>query len=374
LGPGEALETLLQRIRPLEALGLLAGGIAHDFNNILATILGYTQLLQEGAAPGSAQAEALGEILRAGLRARDLVQNISHCNWLQEPELAPIVLPFALKQGLKLVRAALPAGITLESRLEGQARVVADPAQIIQLLIGLCAAVGCGLQRGGRLRVASGGQAAEPQPGGMPRVSLEVTGRGPDGTAPASPSPVGAARVEGIADALGGRITALRRPDGGVGLMVELPAAAPDNPGVDERATPRAPAGDAHILVVDDEAPVLRITRRLLETAGFRVTTCEDSRAALELFRGEPEAFDLIISDVTMPHLGGEDLTRALLAIRPAAAVILSSGVGRRIDPGRSSALGAAAFLAKPVMKAELFETVRLVLAARRAQPSPASP
>lgn len=173
---------------------------------------------------------------------------------------------------------------------------------------------------------------------------------------------LGLAVVYGIVKEHEGDIRVSSAPGKGTTFHVYLPVldqAAEKTPAA---ASPRLPAGSEHILLVDDEAPVMRIERRMLESLGYRVSTCTDSREALAAFRAHPDGFDLVLTDMTMPRMTGDRLARELMAIRPNLPVVMCTGFSERITPAKVEELGIKGFLLKPVIKSQLAATVRKAL------------
>ena len=122
------------------------------------------------------------------------------------------------------------------------------------------------------------------------------------------------------------------------------------------------PRGNERVLLIDDEISILRVQQQMLERLGYRVDISESGLAALEVFRGDPDGFDLIITDYTMPEMTGTDLAKAVMNIRDDIPVILSTGFSEQINEEKAKALGIRAFVMKPIVMNEMAETIRQVL------------
>ncbi|MEW6501379.1 MAG: ATP-binding protein [Thermodesulfobacteriota bacterium] len=379
------LENLLRQAQKMEAIGTLAGGIAHDFNNILSPILGYTEMALMNLPADHPAAGDLKEVLVAGKRARELVQQILTFSRQGEQELKPLKVQFVLKESLKLLRASIPSTITIREELDPLCDpVVADPVQIQQVAMNLCTnAYHAMRERGGTLTVglrmvdlAPGAEAVRGLPAAGRYVQLTVADTGV-GMAPemlerifepyfttkkkGEGTGLGLAMVHGIAKSLGGAVTVYSEPGRGTEFHVYLPAVAP----APERAAAAAgllPMGNERILVVDDDATILKVLRQLLGSLGYRVESFGDSTEALAAFRARPQEFDLVITDMTMPGKTGEDVAREVLAFKPGLPVVLCTGFSEHMGPEKAKALGIRQFLMKPVILGELARAVRAAL------------
>jgi CheY-like chemotaxis protein len=298
-------------------------------------------------------------------------------------EAAPVDVARAVREELPLVRAATPANVEIVLRVDDAAgAVLGDPTQLHQVLLNLCANARDAMSaRGGVLEIrvdaavaASAGAPAGLAPGRHVRLAVSDTGHGMDAATQArvfepyfTTKPVGAGSglglsvVHGIAAALGGGV----RLESGVGAGTRVEFWLPR---LEERAAtpiPRAAAPAAasrRVLLVDDDPPVARALARMLAALGYAVTTEASAEAALERFRGDPGAFDVVLTDQTLPRMGGDELTLALLAIRPELPVLICSGYSARLDEAEARAIGARALLPKPIDLRQLGEAVAAVL------------
>ena len=382
----KALEQQLRQAQKMEAIGTLAGGIAHDFNNILTPVLGYSEIISESLPADSSLAELSREILKAGRRARDLVKQILTFSRQADQERSPLKLQLVIKEALKLLRSSLPSSIQIKQEITTEAMVLADPTMIHQVLMNLCTnAYHAMRETGGTLAVSLTEVAISAddyvtelhlKPGAYLRLEVSDTGCGmphhllerifePYFTTKAKGegTGLGLSVVHGIVTSLGGHITVYSEPGKGSTFHVYLPK-CPEKKGETE-ATPAGtplPTGHEHILVVDDEKVIAELMQKTLEGLGYRVSTCIDSRQALKQFEAQPASFDLVITDMTMPHLNGAELAQQLLAIRPGLPIILCTGFSEIINEEKAWALGIRRLLMKPVLRDELARVLRQVL------------
>uniref|UniRef100_UPI004056A043 MASE3 domain-containing protein n=1 Tax=Candidatus Electronema sp. TaxID=2698783 RepID=UPI004056A043 len=380
------LEAQLRQSRKMEAIGTLAGGIAHDFNNILGPILGYAEMALDALPEGSSIAPWLNEVLRAGGRAKELVRQILAISRKCEQELQPLRIQPVIKETLKLLRSSLPATIEIRQRLDPACgTVLADPTRIHQVVMNLCTNAYHAMREiGGLLEVflrqTELDEAAMPGRLRLPPGSylqLEVRDSGPgipeellekifepyfttrdkgEGTG------LGLALVQSIALDFGGDVAVVSEPGCGAAFSVYLPVIkAAQEKGPCAAAAP-LPGGCERLLVVDDDVNIAELAMNMLVSLGYQVTARTSSPDALALFAAEPESFDLVLTDMTMPQMTGAELAARLLALRPGLPVLLCTGFSELMDEQKAAALGLRALLMKPFSKAELACAVRAAL------------
>jgi len=387
----QTLESQLRQAQKMEAIGTLAGGIAHDFNNLLVPIIGYAEMLMAGEPEGSDKRRDLGEILKAAQRARDLVKQILTFSRQTEHERKPIIVGPVLKECLKLLRASLPSNIEIRQEIRAaNAKVLGDPTQLTQLVMNLCTnAFHAMEEKGGTLSLVLDEAEIDQQQGtplGLPPgryLKLEVgdTGSGIDpqvlerifdpyfttkgegrGTG------LGLAVVQGIVKAYKGGIRVESKVGQGSRFTLFFPLLQGEEPDVSSGVVGgELPMGkNEHILLVDDEEPVLTSTRRLLEFLGYRVTAESSPVTALEIFQQAPWEYDLVITDVTMPQMTGDHLVEAIRRVRPEIPALLITGFSSMVDNARAAALGVQGLLLKPLLRTEVAKAVRRALDARQ--------
>ena len=379
------LEEQLRQSQKMEAIGTLAGGIAHDFNNILGIILGYAELSYNLAAGNSALERNLAQILKAAERARDLVRQILAFSRKGESDVKPLHMHLIIRECLKLLRASLPSTIDISMDIdEADDIVVADPTEIHQIIMNLCTNAAHAMdQTGGHLEIRLNALDIDAhsvlpysglEPG--PHVLLSVRDTGPGIPADiigrvfepffttkgaGRGTGMGLSVAHGIVKRLKGDIRACSEPGRGAVFHVVLPRVREPLP--QSRAEAQAPPrGHEPVLLVDDEQVLLDVGTQMLEALGYRVTAVRSPLEAWELFKKNPAAFDLVITDQTMPGLTGYELGQKLLELRKDIPVILCTGYSDLVTAESALAAGIKAFVIKPMNLLTLAETIRRAL------------
>lgn len=383
------LEDRLRQSQKMEAIGTLAGGVAHDFNNILGAIIGYAELGLDQGQENESLARYLREIRRAGIRARDLVKQILTFSRKTEQRLLPLDVPPLLKETLKFLRSSLPT--TIDIRLENRinkAVVLADPTQIHQIVMNLSTNSAQAMsQGGGVLRIGleeldpgrdRAGQGLNLPAGRYLELSVADNGQGMDPATlerifepyfttknPGEGTGLGLAVVHGIVKSYGGEIRAESEPGQGATFRVYLPLyqdEESDKPKGSEAVDSNVPTGRERILLVDDERSLVKLNSQVLERLGYQVTGLTSSPQALELFRQDPQAFDLVVTDQTMPRLTGVEMAREMMSLRPELPIILCTGYSDLVSPESVRKMGLKGYLLKPLVKRDLAQAVRRAL------------
>ncbi len=368
----------------MEAIGTLAGGIAHDFNNILTAILGYTELGLASVPKDSRTQRNLQEVLTAGHRAKHLVLQILAFSRQSTQGKKPTVIHAVIQEALKLLRATIPTTIDIRQSLKSEASVLGDSTQLHQVLANLCTNAEYAMrERGGLLTITlEDVEVTEEKVQSMsglqvgPHVRLIIqdngTGMSSDvlermfdpffTTKPIGEgSGMGLSVVHGIVANHGGAIMVESQRGKGTKIEVYLPTIpSMAGDGLGEQGS--IPLGKETILFVDDEETIVRLGKELLSQLGYRVEVQTSSLEALTVFRQDPERFDLVITDQTMPGLTGEALSRELLRIRPELPIILCTGFSHIMTAEKAKALGIQAYLMKPLAIRDLAPIVRHVL------------
>ncbi len=377
------LEDQLRQSQKLEAIGTLAGGIAHDFRNILNGIIGYGELLRD-AIQGPAANEDLDEVLRFAERGKEVVDRILTFSRRQGSERKLIPLGHAVSEAVKLLRATLPANVEIGLEIGETPPVVADTTAVHQVITNLGTNASQAMPAGGRLTVAletayvrDSFARANPRlhEGEYALLTVKDNGQGMDPatrarafepfftTKPAgSGTGLGLAMVHGIMKEHDGAVLLSSEPGQGTTVRCYFPAGG-DATLSTPLAEVSAPRGQGQrVLFVDDEPALARVGERRLELLGYRVRSLVSARAALELFRADPSAFDLVITDFTMPELNGLDLARGVTAVRPDLPVIMTTGYIDDFPPGAIADAGVARLVMKPLSLQDLGRVVAEVL------------
>jgi PAS domain S-box-containing protein len=372
------LETNLRQAQKMQSLGTLAGGIAHDFNNILLAISGNTKLaMQELPSDHSAQ-RSLIEVSKASARASSIVNQILMFGRREERfERVPVNLRAIVEEVMALLRATLPARIAIRTEIAADLPDVnADPGQLHQVLLNLAMngahAIG---ERAGSLHIQV--RIAQPDvdaPGvdALHRlhlahsgryVKLSVTDSGIGMTAAVlerifepffttkprgQGTGLGLAVVHGIVRAHDGAVDVSSTPESGSTFDVYLPIVSGSVPALMAPAQNVQRGAGQQILYVDDEEALVYLITRVLERLGYQVAGFTDANAALAAFRATPDAYDALVTDLSMPSLSGNELAKQVLAIRPQLPVVMTSGYVRPEDRALALTLGVRELVMKP--------------------------
>ena len=381
------LQAQLRQAQKMEAIGTLAGGIAHDFNNILSSILGYAELVREELPASNPETiEDIEQVVKAGNRAKELVRQILTFSRQNPEELVPVQISLIVKEAIKLLRSSLPSSIEIRQVIsDGSLTVFADPSQIHQVLMNLCTNSFKAMRdKGGvleiRLEHFTANQifsASYPELRATRFVCLVVhdTGIGMDSSIlPRIFEPyfstnkkedgtgLGLAVVHGIVSSLGGTIEVASTVGTGSTFKVYLPIAEnPEQPATLD-AYDKLPQGSESILLVDDELPILELGSRILSNLGYQVACRASSLEALELFRNQPDRFDLVITDQNMPNMTGTRMADEIFGIRDDIPIILCTGYTDLNLSLHTRCRSIREIIMKPIAKSQLAATVRQVL------------
>ena len=385
-------ERMLMQAQRLEALGTLAGGIAHDLNNILVPVMGYAQVLLKQYNLGPEANSFLEIISNSSLRAKDLVSQILLFTRSTEGRRDICLLSPIVKEVAKLIRSSFSSTVTIHADISSSAApVTADPSQIHQVLMNLCINAGQAMPEGGDLRLelknvhlnglrsyvgdtlrgdyvmlacTDTGTGMTPEILGRIFEPFFTTKEKGEGTG------LGLSTVFGIVRNHEGGIVVDSRPGHGTRFEIYLPAIDLDLEDDKPKST-EIPTGSESILFVDDEKVISDMAKVSLEKQGYRVTTLNDGSQALKLFKEDPEAFDLIITDQTMPGLTGNLLIEKVKRIRPGIPIILCTGFSEQVTAEEARRIGVRRFLQKPVEMEDLWRSVRHVLDHPETPPHP---
>lgn len=380
------IEDEMRQSQKMEAIGTLAGGIAHDFNNILAAIMGYAELTIKQFPGENSIKQNLEVILKSSLRAKDLIKQILTFCRKAEQEQKPILPYLIIKEAIKLLRASIPATISIRENIDKQSGIImADPTQVHQILVNLCTNAAQAMQEAGGvleivLKPVTLDKAAAKQYPDLPQgeyvmLSVRDTGCGIDPVyidriydpffttkEAGKGTGMGLAVVHGIVKSHNGAISVQSETGKGTLFQVLLPRVKEESRQIQEKEEP-VPIGTERILFIDDEITLIGLAREMLSSLGYKVTAVQDSRQALELFKSDTTSFDVIITDQTMPDMTGFDLAQQVLAVRPDMPIILCTGYSDIVSDDKVKAAGIREFIIKPLRLHELAATIRRAIA-----------
>jgi len=381
----EQLKTQLIQAQKMEAIGTLAGGIAHDFNNILGAIIGYAEMALYDTQKDSMEHYNIDQVLKAGHRAKDLVKQILAFSRKSEQDKRIISLTPIVEEALKLLRASLPTTIEIRQNIDPNLDAVfADPTQMHQVLMNLCTNAAHAMRDTGgilqvrlqneNLPVQKAAQYSELKPGLCVKLSISDTGHGMDSTTMErifdpyfttkeqdKGTGLGLSVVHGIIKGHGGAIRVQSTPGKGTRFDIFFPVMGKQMESETEELK-ALPTGNESILLIDDEETLIDLGNSMLDKLGYRVETRTNPVEALETFRAAPQKFDLVISDMTMPGMTGDNLAAELMKIRLDIPVIICTGYSEKIDERRAKDLGIKGLIMKPFTIRGRSKTLRAVL------------
>ena len=380
----EKLESQLRQAQKMESIGTLASGIAHDFNNILSIIFGYNELAMEEKDPVNRQ-HHLEELKKGAERAKELVAQILAFSRKAEQQQQPLQISLIIKEALKMLRASIPTTIEIKQNIASTGLVMADPTQIHQVIMNLCTnAYHAMRETGGTLAVsldevgigAEDYGYADLTPGKYLKLEVSDTGCGiepkilekifePYFTTkkPGEGTGMGLAVVHGIVKSHHGHITVYSEPGKGTSFHVYLPLTEQVALALPDKTAPQELQGqEERILFVDDEEQIRAVIDAILSKNGYQVTTFADGKEALEEFQKEPDRFDLVITDMTMPSMTGAELAQKILALRARTPVILCTGQSELINREKALTMGICDYLNKPILTDALLGAVKKAL------------
>ncbi|MFO7866151.1 MAG: PAS domain S-box protein [Candidatus Aminicenantes bacterium] len=381
------MEKNLRKIHKMEALGTLAGGISHDLNNILMPIVLNTELALWQIPDNDPVRDFLGQVLAAAKRGKDLVNQVVSFSRQEPNEMKTIRIIPLVKEASRLIRSSIPAEIAIHHRiLTEEDMIYGNPTQIHQVLMNLCSNAAQAFQEErGKIVIALEAIRLDPHaikrypglsPGRYLKLSITDDGCGipekiidkifdPFFTTKKSSegTGMGLAVVEGIVRKHRGAVNVYSEEGKGSAFNVFFPVREKEGQEEQEEQFD-FPEGNEHILVVDDETSVLKSLNEILGKLGYTVTACHSARKALNILQSHQEdAFDLILTDQTMPDMTGLELARKAKKMeRKKIPVILLSGFSEKINEKELRRAGISKYLAKPVDSAKLALSVRSVL------------
>lgn len=377
------LEEKLQQSQKMEAVGTLAGGIAHDFNNILSPIIGYTELLLSEVQNDSSSEKRLTTILNAASRAKNLVQQILAFSRQNKTQKKPIELQPIIKEVLTLMKSVLPSTISIEENIDMKCRfVLADHTQMHQILMNLCTNAFQSMEKaGGSLKIEL--KEVDSLPKEIPTenkasttnyalLTVSDNGKGiskndlkrifePYFTTKGKEkgTGLGLSVVHGIVKDAGGEITVSSEINKGSTFKIYLPIISFSAENASTSQIRIGLSAKKRIMLVDDEDVVLEVECEILEESGYLVSKFRNSLEAFNRFKSDPNHFDIILTDKTMPGMTGLQLAEDVKKIRNDIPVILCTGFIDFDLKKEAEEKGISAIIQKPVPMKILLKTVR---------------
>lgn len=369
----------------MEAIGTLAGGIAHDFNNILGAILGYAEMAKDDCLSGSVNPQDLDQVIQAGHRAKDLIKQILAFSRQTKAQKIPLQAAKIVKDSIQLLRSSIPVTIVIQQDIDPETDLIlADPTQFHQIVMNLCTNAYHAMEEtGGTLTISLGNKfltqqdmigIAHAQTGHFVQLAISDNGSGipleiqekmfdPYFTTKETGrgTGMGLAIVHGIVKSYDGFITCHSEVGMGTVFKINLPALSGQNLQETEKVE-MPPVGTEHILLIDDEPMLVELGKTMLERLGYTVTARTNSFEALTTFKNQPETFDGVITDQTMPGMTGLDLARRMLQIRPDLPIILCTGYSSIISEEKAKTMGIKGFALKPIAMKDIAALIRKVL------------
>ena len=379
------MENALRQAQKMESIGQLAGGIAHDFNNILAATVGSLYLAKMDAAGHPAILESLENISVATRRATELVGQILTFSRQNKPERTTVKLNNVVMEAIKLLRCSMPATIRVQTELVEVPAVLANVTAIHQVVMNL------GTNAWHAMRDQIGVLKIEMRvlevdedfvkthpdlrPGRYVQLSVSDTGCGMERATlehifepffttkgVGEGTGLGLAVVHGIMKSHDGGISVYSQPGEGTTFHLYFPVIETEVVAWKNEATPIPRGHGEHILFVDDEAVLAGLGKKMLERLGYVVTTQTNPLEAITVLRDQPGAFDLVITDLTLPGMDGAKLGAQLLRLQPDLPIIITTGYSGVLTTDKARKLGFREILSKPSTARTLGETVHRVL------------
>ncbi len=371
------LEKQLRHTQKMEAIGTLAGGVAHDFNNVLTPIMGYSEIIRlkmrQDETVDPTIYSYLEEILKAAKRAKSLVEQVLTFSRSSEKKERLQYLHPIVKEVMKLMKVTLPSTISIKEDINDQCgQVYIDPVQIHQVLINLCTNSSHAMSgEHGVLTVRLDNADIVDDEAKWIELTITDTGRGieekmldrifePYFTTKekTSGTGMGLAMVHGIISRQGGRIEADSEVGKGSVFRIFLPVVDRETPLEQVLSLGDLQEGRGRILLVDDEEQVVQVTGEILKSLGYTVVGKTSPTEAVELFSQDPEAYDMLITDLTMPELTGLELGEKLKAISPDLPIILFTGYSDQVSKDAAIEAGIDEYCMKPISMRGLSEIV----------------
>ncbi len=377
------LEESLRQSQKMEALGTLAGGIAHDFNNILNAIQGYTELVKDNLPEETEDRKYLDSVLSAAVRAKELILQILMFSRKGKPLKKLINLSLIIEEAINLIKQTIPATVKISTDIDrNTGSVQADRTQLHQIVLNLCTNAYHSLENEKgeisiELKQLEPGEYSPAKQVNSGEVlyalfTVKDTGSGiapetiprifdPFFTTKENGTGMGLAVVHGIIQEHGGAIEV--ESEFGIGTVFRVYLPLSGNKTKEDKAIIMIPqSGTEKILFIDDEPSLVNLGKIILENLGYNVLATTSVLEALEMFRKDPDSFDLVITDQTMPQMPGDQFAGEIINIRPTMPVIICTGHSSVLDEEKAREIGIKEIIMKPFDRKTLAGTIRKVL------------
>ena len=384
----EQMRTQLRQAQKMESIGTLAGGIAHDFNNILAALIGYADLAMDDIPKGTITHQNIEGVLVSANRATELVKQILTFSRKDEAKLVPMQINTIVAEALKMLRSSLPTTIEFRHDINCNSSIMADETQIHQVLINLGTNAAHAMsENGGLLEVnltdinidsTVKTRYGNLHHGSYVKLTVKDNGCGMDSEVKerifepffttkevGKGTGMGLSVIHGIIENHNGIITVDSKA--GVGTTFDIFFPCVENHKIIKKDETEVVFGHGEwILFVDDAKSLVDTATEMLQRMGYEVIGKTNSAEALEVFQEDPDRFDMVITDQTMPKIKGTELAKELMKIRPDIPIILCTGYSESVDSESAKAIGIREFIMKPVNRKEISRIIREVLDKKR--------
>ena len=385
----ERLDLKLRNTHKMDAIGKLIGGIAHEFNNILSIIIGNVELANIDIEEKHLINKYLDGIYKGSIRARDVVKQLLTFKSETNARFKQTDIRVVVKESMKLLRAIIPSNIKIQEILPFDIDYLfADSSQINQLLFNLgdnaSQAMG---NKDGTLTIKLDNVILHNEtsfkfmniaPGRYISLMVSDTGCGMSKDLQerifdpyfstkdlGDRLGMGLAVVYGIVKSHNGAIDIESNVGKGTTFKIYFPSNRKKvtSEEINQKSEIEiVPTGNERILLVDDEPLIVKSCERILSHLGYFVTSSTDPLQILKWFKTEPDNYDLLFSDITMPNMMGDQLSIEVLKIRPDFPIIICTGYSEKISPDKAKQIGIKGLLMKPLGQSELAKTIRKVL------------
>ena len=380
------MEEELRQSHKMESIGTLTGGIAHDFNNILGIIMGNVELALIDVSNAKTANKSLDEIMKASLRAKDIVRQLLKFSRKTELNKKPQKLSTLISEEMKFLRSSIPSNIEVFEQLDkSKNTILADATQIQQIIINVVTnAVQAMGEKDGRLEIClrdtiiketKQGKYDDLAPGNYQELIVKDSGPGIDKKIQdkifdpyfttkevGKGSGMGLSVVHGIVKSHDGAIYVDSFPGKGASFSLFFPTLKTpqkESEKIDEMISYK---GSEKILFIDDESEIVDTNSKILQQLGYIVEGMTDPQEAIAKVKNDPDYFDLVITDMTMPKINGREVSETIKKIRPNLPIILFSGHNLITDDKQKKEMGISAYAIKPVSVDKMARTIRKVL------------